>query len=213
MRNKISVILLLVGMMFLFSSTANAAKVGGPHLWMAASDGAYVMDSPDPWQQDSWIVGASTFDLYIYNASHHYDAEDISLMVAVHQGETGSIMVNGTEITTLTPWRTDITASPPSPQYNAGSHGVYEPSGDATFYIFNLGGFIEARSPGGMLDYMTVGIEWSGFSQVHFDVYSANGFYNPPSHDVTAVPEPATMLLLGTGLVGLVGLKRRKSMK
>ena len=46
-------------------------------------------------------------------------------------------------------------------------------------------------------------ISWEGFTQVHFDAFSINGYWNPPSHDVTGgvVPEPATVLLLGAGLV------------
>jgi len=44
---------------------------------------------------------------------------------------------------------------------------------------------------------------WSGNAVGYFDNFSLT------SDDIAPVPEPATMLLLASGLVGLVGLRRR----
>lgn len=61
--------------------------------------------------------------------------------------------------------------------------------------------------------------------QLHFDLYktgTGNGGtsdldivdFAPFSHDAQSgppVPEPATMLLVGSGLIGIAGIKRRNS--
>jgi len=65
-------------------------------------------------------------------------------------------------------------------------------------------------------------VSWYGFPYVHFDL-TGIGYdtsnpldagkvwprFAPFSHDLTALPEPATLFLLAGGLAGLVGIRRR----
>jgi hypothetical protein len=52
------------------------------------------------------------------------------------------------------------------------------------------------------------------FMPIHFDLFAYTGgnpekVFAPFSHDVSAAPEPASILLLGSGLVGLLGFRRK----
>ena len=60
-------------------------------------------------------------------------------------------------------------------------------------------------------DVNTSGLLGDGDYQVHFDLYDLENNKAPYSHDLTTVPEPATFLLLVTGLGGLAIFRRRGS--
>lgn len=98
--------------------------------------------------------------------------------------------------------------------YNLSSFG----NGESNLNNYDAGdGTITSTSASGEQKEYTV--SYTGFSSLHFDVY---GFVtnskgpnrwanNPGSHDSTAViPEPSTLILLWTGLLGFMGYANKK---
>ena len=207
--------LVTLGLAVAFStpSISWADPLGGPHLWLSTDSATfdeggtgYFENNSDPWITDSYLTNSNLFTLYIYNASKRGTATDIQLMLAVHAGENGFITVGGTTYTSFS----DILL--PS-EYGGGSHGIYNdplPNGHDGRYTLTTS--LGNLSP---LSSTSVDVTWSGFSQIHLDIFSSNGFYNPASHDATGgmkpVPEPGAFLLLGSGLIGIAIWRKRQS--
>ncbi len=207
----------IVIMAILILPTISLAKtIGGPHLWLSTdplmfNEGGvgYVGSDSDDWINDSYVTSDNPFELYIFNATkggNAMTAYGVALLVTIHEGETGTVNVGGTDYSSF-PGTTL-----PS-EYGAGSHGVYTPSGDGRYAIAPVINSLDSQA------YTSVTISYTGLlSQIHFDVISENGLFNPPSHDATTdccdtpVPEPGTLILLGSGIMGL-GIYRRRFKK
>lgn len=112
-----------------------------------------------------------------------------------------------------------------NPKLNHGELGSYgalfsfnfDPSNTTTPYNTQLdpGGFdgqVDDESFLYKVFAVDVG-ELDPFVPIHFDLFVWTGeekIVAPFSHDASAVPEPATMLLLGAGLLGLAASRRKK---
>lgn len=219
-------IIFAVILSLVFTVKAYAASAGGPHLWLSINPDnfdeggvGYVGDSVNPWMVDSYhAASGGPFRLYLYNALNNENvspAINVGLMVAIHSGDSGVVEIKDAfgNVTLISAFVYENI----NPYYGGGYHGVYrnvnsstnEDGGDAVFAIYNTNITLASRQS------TYFDITKHGLEEVHFDAFTqingGSGFYNPASHDVTSTPEPATMSLLGLGLLGLLARKKLRT--
>ena len=182
---------------------------------------------------ETWFVEESSFSLNAYaNAlgeqggyawgdqdSDRYAYLVVSAVPKMGDDGTGdlfTVMVNGSSLD-FGNYGTPSISDPDPP------HGIYPTYFEIYQFQFDGDiGDISDTQPGqdgsgqGYTETFGIDISWlsEGVTGLHFDLYTAEAFA-PFSHDAETapVPEPATMLLLGVGLIGIAGLGRKKLIK
>jgi hypothetical protein len=191
------------------------------------------------WNTQTWVATATSVDLYVINANDVKDDIIVSMALAGYgEFDTPDVTVDfdGTVYNTwewgfapidnaLLPWQgsDDVPRHGIFPTWFAEAHtgfygttdfvGDVQPDENNDYWDPSDG--VPGSQPG---EFKVFSVDVSGsFAAVHFDAYTVDGDGNlvkfaPFSHDASIVPEPGTILLMGSGLLGLglSAIRRRK---
>lgn len=222
---KLAISVIICGMVLLVGQAAFAL----PFLQLDIADGSYNKAT------ETVTASAEKFTLYALTDPTKGTSlgTDFFLSIALvpkagtANVDFGSFVFNGTTIDSMSEYGMPTELS---------KHGIFETAYMEKTFQFNstdrataydagtvAGAGTFTADPNGSLYYKAftfdVGQLAEGYS-LHFDLYDGAGNFAPYSHDaqstvgdggsnVPTVPEPATLLLLGLGLLGLAGLKKR----
>lgn len=187
------------------------------------------LDDPSTWTyvDETWFVDESSFALNAYATAEGVAYLVVSAvpMMDAAAGDVFNVTVSNdnSDLTFVSGFGTPPISDPLSP------HGIYPTYFEIYEFVFDVSSVGEipdtqpdqTGSGDGYTETFYIDIDWlaDGVTGVHFDLFTKDleGFiaFAPFSHDAETapVPEPATMLLLGVGLIGIAGLGRKKLIK
>ncbi|MEE9115740.1 MAG: hypothetical protein V3U09_02460, partial [Thermoplasmata archaeon] len=186
------------------------AQEQGGHIWLTIEGSEYESNHTDPWINESWVYavkyeanetvqynltvenrGGETVDAYVLFAIRGNTTVDDMEQVVIQGGAPGA----------MTFTLADFDRADFNPFYlnivSAGSHGVYPPSGNATWITYPVG-LLDGTGSGNnvttLLVEVTLGPSPSEIFVVHSDGYGLNSdgelnYWSPNGHDVTVMME------------------------
>ncbi len=192
------------------------------------------------WGTETWVSSSSSINLYVISANDA--KTDIIVCMALGPGDDPSGILVDFQGTIVNPDDWVYGYAPIDNEYenwdggeDLPQHGIYpayfaevhtgaydlsqivgdvQPDENGDYWDPSTGNGI-ANKPG---QYKVFSVDVTGpFTYVHFDAYTLNldgtvDKFAPFSHDASIIPEPGTVMLMGSGLLGLglSAIRRRK---
>jgi len=210
--------------------------LASPPAWAVPSLQLYIPGASYDYENESWMTYANPFDLEVVLAQKNYSSiEDINLHIAVpdewYLGSDGIVTVQGPghESTELT-FNEDTYHGTPEgidgepDRLPARLHSIMLPDIDFTathtYPVYNRDPTEKEEGEGtGVIYNYIISYDPKNIFGVHLNLTGyldgENFKFAPFSHnaDAPTAPEPTTMLLFGTGLLGVAWMGRRQMQK